>query len=76
MPSELRTQQNRRAVLTPKEVGEIIDADPRTVREMIRKKQLYGFRCGTAWRIPVASVAKLLGVTPEEVMNYKEAAGI
>lgn len=50
----------RTKAYTPREVGEIINADLYTVRELLREGRLRGFKLNTHWRITPAALEEFM----------------
>lgn len=50
------------AVLTPKQVGDLLGICPRTVQKMAQRGELPGVKVGNKWRFSRAKIVALVGI--------------
>jgi excisionase family DNA binding protein len=63
---ELRAAVGNRLFTTVSVVAELMDLDERSIRRGIERGDLPGIRIGSAIRIPVAALARLAAIKPED----------
>jgi excisionase family DNA binding protein len=51
-----------RLFVTPVEVAELLEMDPRTVRAALQRGEIPGFKVGAWWRIPAAWLRSQAGI--------------
>ena len=62
-------------LLTPEQVGQMLDCTPETVEQKTRDRELPGVKLGRSWRYPRAAVQAVLYARAMEHAANKPAGG-
>jgi hypothetical protein len=52
--------------------AQLLNMEPKTLVDILQKKEIEGIRIGNEWRLSVFVLSKILNTTPDEVLEYLE----